>query len=280
MFAWRDYLEVHPAADLFPLMAEAELKELADDIRVNGLRTSIATCDGGDGPVLLDGRNRLDALAMLGVLYETEGHLGLRAWTGAKWAQLSGDKIQFQHLAGGDPYRLAIAFNIRRRHLNAQQRGEIVIHLLARQPDISDCQLGKELGVDGKTIARARSKGEQLRRIPQLEKTVGADGKARKRPAKKTKPAETSVAAETSAERMKQAYAADDAVDHVLRLVEQMTAKQRERLFLLLDETYSTDRLVTAAASAEAMKAKHAAADPALIPDDLSIPPSLRRTAP
>jgi hypothetical protein len=30
-FNWRDHLKVHPAADLFPLMSEAELKELAED---------------------------------------------------------------------------------------------------------------------------------------------------------------------------------------------------------------------------------------------------------
>jgi hypothetical protein len=32
---WRDVLPVHPAAELFPPMAEAELRELGEDIRKN-----------------------------------------------------------------------------------------------------------------------------------------------------------------------------------------------------------------------------------------------------
>jgi hypothetical protein len=34
---WRDHLPVHPAADLFPLMSESELRELGEDIKANGL---------------------------------------------------------------------------------------------------------------------------------------------------------------------------------------------------------------------------------------------------
>jgi hypothetical protein len=306
MFAWRDYLEVHPAADLFPLMAEAELKELAADIKLHGLRTSIVTCDGDDGPVLLDGRNRLDALAMLGVLYETDGHLGLRTWTGVQWAALSGDRIQFQHLAHGDSYRLAIAFNIRRRHLNAQQRGEIVIQLLARQPDISDRQLGKEIGVDGKTIARARSKGEDVRRILHVE--TRKDTKGRKQPAKKskatTKPApEQNDPPEASAERMKQAHGAADSVEERDRkenreltlsfeeLINQIGRAQRmaEALpkLLVLDNLSDDQRRELLAAvheAAEAWTTLDAAAKQAEKPaptsdNDLEIPGFLRRTA-
>lgn len=47
--------EVHPAAELFPMMPEAELKELAADIKAHGLIHRIVLCDGK----VLDGRNRL-----------------------------------------------------------------------------------------------------------------------------------------------------------------------------------------------------------------------------
>ena len=61
-FDWRSHLPVHPAADLFPLLSEAELKELAHDIRENGLKSSVILWrDREDGhDYLLDGRNRLE----------------------------------------------------------------------------------------------------------------------------------------------------------------------------------------------------------------------------
>ena len=65
----------------------------------------------------------------------------------------------------------------------AEEIAKEIKKLIARAP--SNRQIGKEIGVDHKTIARARVKGEELGRIPQLEKTVGADGKTRKRPEKK-----------------------------------------------------------------------------------------------
>jgi hypothetical protein len=34
--SWRDHLPVHPAADLFPMMSELELDELAKDIKDKG----------------------------------------------------------------------------------------------------------------------------------------------------------------------------------------------------------------------------------------------------
>lgn len=53
----------HPAAELFPLLNDAELKDLADDIKKNGLLEPIVTYEG----MLLDGRNRLRACELAGV---------------------------------------------------------------------------------------------------------------------------------------------------------------------------------------------------------------------
>jgi hypothetical protein len=60
--------------------------------------------------------------------------------------------------------------------------------VIASAPEKSNRTLAKEIGVDHKTVGAARTKGEELGRIPQLKKTVGADGKARSRPAKKARP--------------------------------------------------------------------------------------------
>ena len=55
---------VHPYADKFPMLPQAELEELAQSIRDNGLRQPIVvTVDG----LILDGRNRFQACRMAGV---------------------------------------------------------------------------------------------------------------------------------------------------------------------------------------------------------------------
>jgi ParB-like chromosome segregation protein Spo0J len=75
---WRDHLKVHPACDLFPLMSEDELKALGDDIKKNGLQKPIVLwalgCSSSwmgkqsvGGFFLLDGRNRLDAMELVGM---------------------------------------------------------------------------------------------------------------------------------------------------------------------------------------------------------------------
>ena len=50
-------MKTHPAADLFPMMTDAELTELAADIKANGLLNPVVLLDGQ----ILDGRNRLRA---------------------------------------------------------------------------------------------------------------------------------------------------------------------------------------------------------------------------
>jgi hypothetical protein len=64
--SWRSTLPIHPAAELFPLMSPDELKALGEDIKKNGL-TSPVVLWRANSPVqlLLDGRNRLDAIEMM-----------------------------------------------------------------------------------------------------------------------------------------------------------------------------------------------------------------------
>lgn len=66
-----DY-EVHPAAKLFPMLPQPELKELAADIRKHGLLFPIILFDS----MVLDGRNRLVACGMAGVNPEFEKYHG------------------------------------------------------------------------------------------------------------------------------------------------------------------------------------------------------------
>ena len=53
--------EVHPFADIFPLMSDAEFNRLVDDIRQNGQLQPITTYQGK----IVDGRNREEACVCL-----------------------------------------------------------------------------------------------------------------------------------------------------------------------------------------------------------------------
>jgi ParB-like chromosome segregation protein Spo0J len=58
-------MKIHPAADIFPMMSDEELQDLAADIKESGLIHPIVT--DADGEVLIDGRNRLAACKIAGV---------------------------------------------------------------------------------------------------------------------------------------------------------------------------------------------------------------------
>jgi hypothetical protein len=180
--SWRDVLPVHPAADLFPLMSETELKELAEDIRKNGMQVPVVMwMDPLSGEqYLLDGRNRLDAAEMLGTQFVTaDGRLDRNARAS------KGVLVEWRTLSGyTDPCAFVISANIKRRHLTAEQRQELLIRLISLAPEKSDRAIAAKAGVSHKAVGRARKKGERLGRVSHLTKTVGKDGRARTRKAK------------------------------------------------------------------------------------------------
>jgi ParB-like nuclease domain len=293
-FDWRQYLPVHPAAELFPLMAEAELKELAEDIKTNGLRSPIVMWPNSDKKLLLiDGRNRLDALALLGLLgVDESGCLTLKARSNDHW------QFQCAHQVG-DPYALALSFNVRRRHLTAEQKRGLIAKLLKAKPEASDREIAKQVKADHKTVGAVRSEKEGRGEIPHKAERAEAGGrKARgRKPAEKSKgsdpAATTSKANVDTGLPARDRREADlrrtftDAVHTLISLTSHPSARfagivppgDLVMVANFLTQIAALKKPDDATASAEAMKAKHAAADPALIPDDLSIPPSLRRAA-
>lgn len=90
-------VEIHPAADLFPMMTDREFGELLDDIRANGQRVPITYWRGQ----LLDGRNRYRACQELGVDPEEE--------------ELDDSLVP-------DPVAWVLSTNLHRRHLTETQR--------------------------------------------------------------------------------------------------------------------------------------------------------------
>ena len=91
-------MKVHPAAEVFPMLPEDELQELAADIKEHGLSEALKVSNG----FLVDGRNRLAACKIAGV------------------------EPQFQELNGIDPVSYILSANIRRRHLNKGQQAMVV----------------------------------------------------------------------------------------------------------------------------------------------------------
>jgi ParB-like chromosome segregation protein Spo0J len=138
---------VHPAAEMFPLLAEGELRELAEDIRQHGMRQPIAML----GDHVLDGRNRLRAIMAHG---------------GEHRDKALADALQHaRHLpTDTDPIAYVISANIRRRHLTAQQKRELIAKLLKADPWRSDRATARLVAADHKTVANVRAVGGEDRR--------------------------------------------------------------------------------------------------------------------
>lgn len=94
-------LKPHKAAELFPLLDGASFDELVDDIRRNGLNEPVWLYRDGDVVLILDGRNRVRACAILGIDPAT------RFYT------------------GDDPIGFSISQNLKRRHLTTGQAAAV-----------------------------------------------------------------------------------------------------------------------------------------------------------
>jgi hypothetical protein len=204
--SWRDSITVHPAAELFPLMKETDpvgLAELAADIKKNGIISPIALWQADeDAPVqLLDGRNRLDALELALGRPQRIAKRGRAFWKLEADEPTSVDDLQVRQAKSiavvldhdTDPYAYVAAANLHRRHLTAAQKRELIAELIKAQPEKSNRQIAQTAQVDDKTVGGVRRGLESTAEIPQLEQTLGADGKKRRRPTsrKAKKPAAT-----------------------------------------------------------------------------------------
>jgi hypothetical protein len=184
--SWRDVLPIHPAAEKFPMMSPDELRALGEDIKANGLRTpAVLQLDANGEPVLLDGRNRLDALALIGEKITLDNSMIFEAIP-----------------TDIDPDAYVISVNIRRRHLTPEKREQLLIEIIARTPKKSDRQIGREMGFDHKTISRARAKGEARGALPHVE--THTDTKGRQQPARKPPRERKPTPIERSLKRLKQ----------------------------------------------------------------------------
>jgi hypothetical protein len=209
--SWRDVITIHPAANLFPLMSAEALRELADDIKKQkGLTDSVAMWAPGDQTEghefqLLDGRNRLDAMELLGLptieqnsktkkweikdlLCGNSHLLGMRSGSPViylyeflKSEPLDGSGKEHRE-PSTDPYEYVLSVNKHRRHLDNAGRREWIAVELKRDPSRSDVVIAKHVGASDKTVATVRAEMEATSEIPKLNARTGKDGRKRTPP--------------------------------------------------------------------------------------------------
>jgi len=125
-------MEIHPAAAAFPMLADDDLKLLADDIAANGLLHPIVITPIGQ---LLDGRNRLAACTLAGVEPATEVY-------------------------AGDPVAYVLSANNHRRHISKGQRAMAGVIAIGANHLQSDSQLAAMIGISHTLVGWARIVGK------------------------------------------------------------------------------------------------------------------------
>jgi hypothetical protein len=260
--SWRSVLPVHPAAELFPPLGNDELHRLGADIRKHGLREPVVLqrryrrrADGSIANehdyelVLVDGRNRLDAMERAGFalicdgkLDKTLGHreLGLEPLTGGGYAELDSDV---------DPYAFVISRNIHRRHLTAEQKRELIGKLIKAQPEKSNRQIADTAKASPTTVGAVRAKMEARGDVSKLD--TRRDSKGRRQPANKPRKSPTTkpLGPDSSGEAKPELVVADHDVCRVVvdcvadvtarvnkALATSIDAEQRARLFARLHQ--------------------------------------------
>jgi hypothetical protein len=161
----RNSLQFHPLADIFPPMEGAEFDALVADIKANGLRESITIYEGK----ILDGRNRARACQAVG-------------WAASTILSTLNAR-HFLPEFEGDPAAYVISANIHRRHLTAEQKGELIAKLIKAQPEKSNRQVAKATGVSHPHVAKVRAEMEQAGDVETV--TTSIDTRGRKQPAKR-----------------------------------------------------------------------------------------------
>ena len=176
-------------------MLPAELRELGADIRKYGLHEPVVLqrryrrrADGSIANehdyelVLVDGRNRLDAMERAGFALIRDGKLGpalghkalgLEPLTGA-YAELDDDV---------DVYAFVVSRNFHRRHLTAKQKRKLIAKLIKATPEKSDRQIAETVKASPTTVGTVRAEMETKGDVSKLD--TRRDSKGRKQPAKK-----------------------------------------------------------------------------------------------
>jgi len=143
-------LPVHPAADVFPMLDNDELADLAADIKANGLQHPVVVGQVDGVEMLIDGRNRLAACKLAKV------------------------EPEVKQLNGHDPEALILSENIMRRHMTKGQRAMAVAMMYPEGQQGKKDNIAKLLG-SGEYLRQART---VLKYAPEYTDAVLAGAKS------------------------------------------------------------------------------------------------------
>lgn len=187
----------HPLAGIFPLMADADLAALADDIDANGLREPVWLFEGK----ILDGRNRYRACGLKDV------------------------DPRFEEYRGKDALGFVISKNLHRRHLTESQRAMVAARLANLQAPNSGAReavtsAADALNVSPRSVDAARAveaKGtpELVAAVEKGEVSVSAAAEVAKLPKAEQKKAVKDGTVKEKAKEQREQRKAHPAVESV-----------------------------------------------------------------
>jgi DNA-binding Lrp family transcriptional regulator len=192
--SWRNTIEIHPACNELPAMSEAELRVLGKDIKANGLRVPIVVLEpegivtpGQTQPKLLDGRQRLDAMELVGLQPRFECRRFKRIFV-FRLFDAAGHEYTLQRqeaFSVEDPAGFVLSLNAHRRHLDAGQKRAAIAALLKAAPQQSDRTIAETVKASPTTVGTVRAELEEAGGVSKLDTRI--DTKGRKQPATKRK---------------------------------------------------------------------------------------------
>lgn len=144
-------LRPHPDADLVPAIAADEHEALLLDIEQRGVEVPLDILMDG---TVLDGRHRLMVARTLGI-----------------------KEVPVRVIATDDPVGYMLRHALLRRHLTTAQKKALAARLIASDPERSDRQVSRIVGISRPTVARVRDDLIEVGEVAEVATSTGADGK-------------------------------------------------------------------------------------------------------
>lgn len=133
---------------VMPPLSPEEYAELEADIKTNGVTCPIITDEEG---VIIDGHHRK----------KIADELGLDCPATVK----SGLSVEAKR-------SMAFSLNLKRRHLNREQRRALIAESLKADPQLSNREHARRTGVSDKTVQKLREAAEESAEIPHFSRRV------------------------------------------------------------------------------------------------------------